>query len=177
MSTCCRVGELCKAKWEDINLDSREWFIPAENSKNGKSHTISLSDFSFTFFNNLKLLRKSEIWVYPNSKSTNHVCTKSITKQVGDRQLAPFETRLQGRSKHSNALVLKGGKWTPHDLRRTGATTMGILGVRPDVIEMCLNHTEQNLMKKTYQHQTLKIEQKNAWILLGSKLEEITALI
>lgn len=176
MSTCCRVGELCMAKWDEINFDRREWFIPAENSKNGKSHTISLSDFSFTLFNDLKLLRKSDVWVFPNSKLSSHVCKKSITKQVGDRQLNPSQARLQGRSKHSNALILKGGKWTPHDLRRTGATTMGNLGIRPDVIELCLNHTEQNLMKKTYQHQTLKMEQKNAWMLLGTKLEELIAL-
>jgi hypothetical protein len=33
-----------------------------------------------------------------------------------------------------------GGGWTPHDLRRTGATMMGELGVMGEGIERCLNH-------------------------------------
>jgi len=67
--------------------------------------------------------------------------------------------------------VLAGGKWTPHDLRRTGATIMGSLNVRPDVIEKCLNHIEQNKIIRVYQHQTLIPAQKEAWGLLGERLE------
>jgi integrase len=50
---------------------------------------------------------------------------------------------MKNRAKATGALLLKGGAWTPHDLRRTGATMMGRLGVRLDVIEKCLNHVEQ----------------------------------
>ena len=51
---------------------------------------------------------------------------------------------------------------------------MGNLGVRPDVIELCLNHVEQNKMKRTYQHQKLLNERIDAWNLLGSRLELLT---
>ena len=37
-----------------------------------------------------------------------------------------------------------------------------------------LNHTEENEMKRTYQHQTLVAEQKQAWKLLGERLELLT---
>jgi hypothetical protein len=40
---------------------------------------------------------------------------------------------------------------------------MGNLGVLPDVIEKCLNHVEQNKMKRIYQRQELKTEQAQAW--------------
>jgi integrase len=66
---------------------------------------------------------------------------------------------------------LSGGKWTPHDLRHTGTTIMGNLGILPDIIEKCLNHTEQNKMKRVYQRQELKAEQSQAWRQLGNRLE------
>jgi integrase len=59
-------------------------------------------------------------------------------------------------------LLLTGGEWTPHDLRRTAATLMGELGVRPDVIERTLNHIEQNRMSRIYQRQSLEAEQQAA---------------
>ena len=67
--------------------------------------------------------------------------------------------------------MLDGGRWTPHDLRRTAATVMGELGVRPDVIEKCLNHTDENKIKRTYQRQVMAPERKAAFDALGARLE------
>lgn len=63
-----------------------------------------------------------------------------------------------------------GGGWTPHDLRRTGATMMGELGIMGEVIERCLNHVEGNKLKRIYQRHELKAEQREAWRLLGDRL-------
>ena len=167
LSTMCRIGELSKAKFSDLNFDLNTWTIPEENSKNGKAHTIYLSGFALKQFKVLKSLATSNIWLFPNRDNSSHVCEKSITKQVGCRQST---TIYSGRSKDNQALVLTGGGWTPHDLRRTGATMMGDLGIRPDVIEKCLNHTEENKVKRTYQRQELKAEQAEAWRALGDQL-------
>lgn len=175
LSTCCRIGEICKAEWQHLDLEAKTWKIPAENSKNKKPHTIHLSDFAIHQFELLVILKNSDKWIYPNTDNTDHVCEKSISKQIGDRQLVDGRKPMSGRSKFCNALKLADGKWTPHDLRRTGATIMGNLGVRPDVIEKCLNHIEQNKMKKTYQHQSLITEQQQAWKLLGERLEILTS--
>jgi integrase len=69
---------------------------------------------------------------------------------------------------------LPGGRWTPHDLRRTGATLMGELGVHGDVIEKCLNHLEQSKIKRTYQRAIRQQEQADAWRLLGARLALLT---
>lgn len=181
LSTLCRIGEICKAQWSHLDLDAGTWKIPKENSKNGKAHTIYLSGFATEQFKRLVAIKSSKTWIYPNTDDTNHVCQKSISKQVGDRQLSEkrkeqrAKGRMQGRSKNIDALMLSEGKWTPHDLRRTGATIMGNLNVRPDVIEKCLNHVEQNKMRKTYQHQTLIAEQQQAWALLGERLVILTS--
>lgn len=167
LSTLCRIGELSKAKFSDLDLELKTWTIPEVNSKNGKAHTIYLSDFALEHFTALKDIAQSDTWIFPNRGNANHVCEKSITKQIGGRQT---ENILSNRSQHNQALVLIGGKWTPHDLRRTGATLMGDLGIAPDVIEKCLNHTEENKVKRIYQRQKLETEQAEAWQVLGKHL-------
>jgi len=171
LSTLCRVGEISKAKWEHIDFSAKTWKIPSENSKNEKSHMVYLSDFAFKQFERLAKYRESDIWLFPDRTKTTHVSDKSISKQVNDRQT---DCVRSNKSKYKDALKLSAGKWTPHDLRRTGATIMGNLGILPDVIEKCLNHTEQNKMKRVYQRQELKTEQSEAWRKLGERLELLT---
>jgi len=48
---------------------------------------------------------------------------------------------------------------------------MGDLGVMGEVIERCLNHIEQNKLKRIYQRHELKSEQKEAWRLLGERIQ------
>ncbi len=71
--------------------------------------------------------------------------------------------------------MLAGGNWTPHDLRRTGATMMGELGVIGEVIERCINHVEQNKLRRIYQRHDLRAEQQQAWHLLGNRLSLLLA--
>jgi integrase len=170
LSTMCRIGELSKTKITDIDFDLHTWIIPKENSKNGKAHTIYLSDFALNQFKILLQYTKSDTWIFTNRDGSSHICEKSITKQLGGRQ---SQSILSNRSKDNQALVLKGGKWTPHDLRRTGATLMGNLGITPDVIEKCLNHSEENKVKRIYQRQKLETQQAEAWQILGNHLDSL----
>lgn len=73
------------------------------------------------------------------------------------------------------SLLLPRGKWTPHDLRRTGATQMVASGILPEVAERCLNHTEQDRVKRTYQRHSYEVEMKAAWQLLGEKLQQFVS--
>jgi integrase len=176
LATCCRVGELSQAKWADLDLEDGWWRIPAANAKNQREHMVYLSDFAIKHFKTIKKVQTSAVWVLPASKieedgSQTHLDEKAITKQVRDRQrIKP----LKGRSSASNALLLAKGSWTPHDLRRTGATMMGELGADGDVIERCLNHIEPNRIKRTYQRQKMELAQKQAWAMLGRSLEILT---
>ena len=170
VSTCCRIGELLKARWEHVDLDKRKWSIPAENSKNGKAHEIHLSGFALKQFEVVRSFNPDSPWLYPNRKKDGHVCTKTITKQVGDRQRSEA---MSNRSQNTETLKLPGGKWVMHDLRRTGATLMSMLGVAPVVIEYCLNHTEQNKVQRTYQRYSYAAEMKRGWDILGERLESL----
>lgn len=174
LATCCRVGELLKARWEHVDLKASTWYLPAENSKNGKPHTIYLSEFATNRFETLKSLTGKSAYCYPNSDDTGPVDPKTVTRQVGDRQLAAGRRPLSKRSPYTDALKLKGGKWTPHDLRRTGATLMTMLGVLPEVAERCLNHAEENRIKRIYQRYSYLPEMRDAWHRLGTHLCELT---
>ena len=182
LSTCCRVGEISQARWDQIDLQTGIWRIPPANAKNGKEHTIYLSEFAKKHFQTLRRLveedatedSKTSPWTLPATRHDGHVCLKSLSKQIGDRQRGD-KPPMMNRAKQTQALELPRGRWTPHDLRRTGATLMGTLGVRPDVIEKCLNHVEQNRLVRIYQRQLLSAEQADAWRLLGDRLELLTS--
>ncbi|QRY76919.1 tyrosine-type recombinase/integrase [Pseudomonas sp. PDNC002] len=174
LSTCCRIGELMNARWENIDLMTGNWLIPAEDSKNGKAHSVTLSKFAIQQFKRVEVLSAGSEWCYPNTKRTGPVCSKTVTKQLGDRQRQPAQGVMSNRSANAQALLLKSGKWTPHDLRRTGATLMTALGVLPEVAERCLNHTEENKVKRTYQRHSYTKEMADAWYKLGSHLELLT---
>ena len=182
LATCCRVGELSGAAWADVDLEAKQWRIPPENSKNGKAHLIDLSDFAIRQIEAIKTLTDTTTndqgetvfgkWVLPAKHNDGPVCSKSLAKQIGDRQRdgAP----MKNRSPLTDVLKLPGGKWTPHDLRRTGATLMGKLGVLPEIDERCLNHTEQNALKRIYQRHDYREEMRAAWNLLGARLDLLT---
>ncbi|MEQ1635446.1 MAG: tyrosine-type recombinase/integrase [Methylococcales bacterium] len=154
LSICCRVGELSRVKLEHVDQNAGSWVIPAEHCKKGKQHTIYLSNFARTQFETLLSVTQSGVWLLPNRDNNGHVCDKSLSKQIDSHQNAAIQSH---RSKLNTSLALSGGKWTPHDLRRSGATLMGNLGISPDVIEKCLN-PEENKIRRIYQRQELKAE-------------------
>jgi integrase len=173
LATGCRVGEISQARWSAVDLAGKVWTIPPDVAKNAKGHRIYLSAFAVKWFEELKPTSGTSEWVFPaENKPGEHVCVKSITKQVGDRQRegAP----MQNRSLAVASLKLSGGDWTPHDLRRTAATMAGNLGTQPYVIDRMLNHQQRNPLERIYQRQTLEPEQREGWRLIGEQLELLT---
>jgi integrase len=173
LATAARVGELIKAEWSHVDTLARVWTIPAENSKNGRAHQIQLSDFALKWFDRLAALRSNPTWVFPNVMEQSHVCTKTINKQFSDRQRPP-EQRMSNRAANTTALAVTGGKSVPHDLRRTAASFMQSLDVSSDVIDRCLNHTEQNKVTRTYQRNEMIPQRTEAFPKLGAHLELLT---
>lgn len=176
LATGCRIGELSNARWENVDLVNRKWFLP--ETKNQRSHTIHLSDFALDCFEELQSLHEvgasmvSLPWIFPNQDGDGPVCSKSVGKQLADRQ-KPNASPLQRRCKLTNALTLSGGKWTAHDLRRTSATLMAQLGMSTDVIDECLNHMMQRRISRVYIQDRRELQQAQAFNALGKKLEEL----
>lgn len=176
LATAARIGELMGARWEDVDLDAGTWHLP--ETKNGRDHTIHLSAFARARFVELAALRengkdgKPLPWVFPNMAGDGPVCVKSFGKQLADRQRPP-ERRLRHRAKRTDALILDGGRWTAHDLRRTAATLMAGMGFSGDVIDECLNHVIESRVRRTYIHDRRPAEQARAFDALGARLEAL----
>lgn len=172
LATCCRIGELLKTRWDHVDFKRKCWRIPAQNSKNSREHTVYLSSFAMSRFVKLKEMTGSGEWCFPASRKDGYLCSKTVTKQITDRQRS--EKSHKNRSKQIEALKLSRGVWKPHDLRRTGATLMNALGVLPEVAERCLNHMEENKIKRIYQRYGYEAEMRQAWEKLGERLELLT---
>ncbi|MDH4842223.1 DUF4102 domain-containing protein [Pseudomonas sp. BN505] len=182
LSTLCRIGELLKSEWQHIDLEKGTWFIPAEATKGHKGkrqdHHIYLSAFALNQFKNLREETGHTCFCFPNKDESNHVDTKTVSKLIGDRQCC-FKNRskpLSGRH-HDDSLVLSqgnNGEWTPHDLRRTGATMMQELGVTLEIIDRCQNHLlGGSKVRRHYLHYDYAKEKSEAWNILGDRLETI----
>jgi len=167
LATITRIGEVLGSRWENVDFERREWTLP--DTKNGKRHTVHLNDMALKQFEALRQHTGLTEWVFPASSLDGPVCPKTVTKQVADRQRGD-NAPMSGRSKQTDSLALVGGQWRPHDLRRTGATLMAELGVLPDVIEKCLNHTEQTKVKRIYQRAQYEAPMREAWQRLGERL-------
>ncbi len=85
------------------------------------------------------------------TKKEGHVCDKTVSKQVGDRQVKfKQRTRKLKCRVENNSLVIGDEEWTPHDLRRTGATLMQKLKISRDVINLCQNHVIGTKVDRVY---------------------------
>ena len=168
-----------------VDLEARTWYLPT--TKNQRDHTIHLSAFAVGQFEKLRELREVltdaadpgeectlSPWVFPATDAARPVCIKSFGKQLADRQRAP-EQRMANRSKATTALMLAGGKWTAHDLRRTAGTLMARLGFSTDTINECLNHISADRMARVYIRDRRQADQARAFDALGFKLAELTS--
>ncbi|MDF3133505.1 tyrosine-type recombinase/integrase [Pseudomonas extremaustralis] len=181
LGTLCRIGELLQAEWKNVDLENGVWFIPVANVKGSRGkkqyHHMFLSAFAIHYFSKFRLLTGNSQWCFPAKHHDGHIDLKVVSKQVGDRQSRFKNRKPLSRRRHDDTLVLSGGangEWTPHDLRRTGATMMQALGISLDVIDRCQNHVlAGSRVRRHYLHHDYAKEKKEAWNLLGEKLTDI----
>ena len=181
LATTVRVSEAMSAEWRHIDLDARTWYLPT--SKNQRDHLIHLSDFAMVQIEALLALRENITdktgdatpcpWVFPDSKGTGPLDTKTLQKQIADRQRLG-ENRLNNRTKLVDILTMVGGRWTCHDLRRTATTFMSEMGISMDVANECLNHKLKGL-DGNYNLDRRLPQQELAFNALGAKLATLTS--
>lgn len=51
---------------------------------------------------------------------------------------------------------------------------MASIGIKPEVIDRCQNHKEENRIRRVYQRYSYQSEMNEAWQLLGERLEALT---
>lgn len=180
LSTMCRIRELTLARWEDIDFQERTWLIPKPNVKGRTSMLlVHLSEFALAQFQELHKYTGAGAFCFPSRDGSKALDPKSITKQVGNRQAMFKERRAAGYRRLDNTLVLdqgRSGDWTPHDLRRTGATMMQALRVDLMTIDRCQNHVlPGSKTRRHYLHYDYAAEKSAAWDALGRHLQSLVS--
>ncbi len=165
LATGARIGELVRAEWRFVDFERAEWMIPAEHSKTKKAFVIPLAPVVAGWFAELHAMA------------------------FGSRYVLPIRTRIRGREGDAhmepsslnaalNQLAAKLGdkcrRFTPHDLRSTCRSHLGMLGVDVLIAERCLNHSLGGLVAVYDKHDYLT-ERRRALELWAAKLATIEA--
>lgn len=155
--TLARREEVSGATWRDIDLAACEWTIPSSESKNGKAHRVPLSSQAVS-------LLKSVTPGVPDD-----MVFSTPAKRGGNGRLANWDRETKRLMAETKTLG-----WTRHDLRRTGATLLGELGVEPHVIEAALNHEKiYSGLAATYNKARYFPAVRDALQRLANRLDEI----
>jgi integrase len=125
--TMKRKSELLLARWEHINFDKGEWFIPADNTKGAKPTIVYLSTQVAGMFRELKELAGDSELVLPGRSSAAKPFAASALNKA-----------LEGLTFDLEPLTI-------HDLRRTGASLLSEHGFNKDVIEKALSHEKEGI--------------------------------
>ena len=94
--TACRSGEVRGALWKEIDIEGREWRIPAERMKTGREHRVPLSGRSLAVLQEARRLADGSGFVFPSARgpATLRGGHATMGPQARDRRGAsrvPFE--------------------------------------------------------------------------------------
>ena len=181
LGTLTRIGETLMGEWKHVDFAERTWFLPKENVKGEedkkKDLTVQLSDFALRQFRALHARTGHTDWMFPSQNAKSHVDIKSATKLIGSRQVRfkKRSSKLTNRREDNSLVLAKGanGKWTEHDMRRTGATMMQQLRVLRHVIDLCQNHAVGTEVQQSYLLHDDSDQMTEAWANLGNRLDAI----
>ncbi|MEE9452081.1 MAG: site-specific integrase, partial [Gammaproteobacteria bacterium] len=154
--TAQRKGEVIKARWENIDLETCWWHIPASITKNKQSHRVYLSPAAMSILTEAKNLSAQSEWVFPSPRSG---------QSLGDTALNHALVR--------NLKHLKIEDATVHDLRRTAASHMTAIQIPRLVVSKILNHAEHSVTA-IYDRYSYDEEKQKA---LTQWAEKLTALV
>ena len=146
--TFVRTSELINARWKEIDFDHREWIIPAERMKMGKTHIVPLSTQAIEILEDQKEIAGQWPLVFPSSvkpqKSISNNTILGAIKRLG------YQHRMTGHG--FRALAMSAIKQE--------------LGYRHEVVDRQLAHVPKNKIDKAYDRAQFLDERKvmmQAW--------------
>ena len=117
--TGCRLNRIAALRWEELSADGTQIKLPGTRTKNHRPHVVPLAPLAQTTIAEIPRISDCPYVFTTNGKTPVAIGSKIKNKLDAEMNLPP---------------------WRIHDLRRTAVTGMAELGIRPDVIELCVNH-------------------------------------
>jgi integrase len=129
--TCARRGEVLGMQWSEIDWDKKLWILPEERTKQGRAHTVPLSERAMAILEQQKQYRNGSEFVFTGYRQT----------QMDNKSLA-----AQLRSMKIDATV--------HGFRSTFRDYMGNeTNFAREPVEHCLAHRLGNSVEQAYRRQ------------------------
>jgi len=142
INTFVRSSELRGARWEEFELDKKQWKIPSERMKMKKiGHIIPLTKQVIKLLEELKPITGGFELLFPGQRK--------ITTPMSENTLS----RMLGRLGYK-------GKATPHGFRATASSILNEQNFNSDAIERQLSHTEKNKVKGAYNYNAEFIKER-----------------
>jgi integrase len=129
--TLGRRSEIAGARWSEIDLKTATWTIPAERTKSNRAHAVPLTDDALDLLKQAKRLPQAlPPFVFPSPADAK----RSLDPHALTRALSRLCKRLE----------LAAG--SPHDIRRSGATTLTgeRYRIRRFIVGKVLGHNPQD---------------------------------
>ncbi|TIO52998.1 MAG: DUF4102 domain-containing protein [Mesorhizobium sp.] len=115
-------------------IDGSDWVIPGSRTKNGRDNVIPISAAVKDVLDDMKRIKSKDGYVFTTTGETYATGWSRATKAIA-------KAMLELARKETGDPEFKIDHWTLHDLRRSAASGMARLRIRPHVIEAVLNHS------------------------------------
>jgi integrase len=137
-----RRDEVMGMRWDELNLDTGEWLLSGERTKNKRPHLVPIVRQTHALLTALNENRRDPVFVFP-----------------GRRKGQP----ITNPQKPLNRIKQQSGvDFRIHDLRRTCATNLGRLKVPRLVVAKILNHVDRDVTGLHYDRYEYGDEKKIA---------------
>jgi integrase len=130
----CRRDEMFGAPWGEFDLDRQLWTLPATRApKNGSDHLVHLAAPVLTILNSLPRLRPWDP-------------SELLFSATGVTPLSGFDAALDRvRAEMADLSGQPTERFVLHDLRRSFAGGMAMIGVAESIVDRCLAHTSRKV--------------------------------
>jgi integrase len=150
-----RREEVAQLTWDEVDMTSRTWTLPASRTKNGKPHIVHLSKGAIAV-----LMRMPKLGSF-------------VFSLLGSRPFQSFSAAKRKLDRLSGV-----SQWCLHDLRRTCVSGMARIGIPPHVADKVLNHQSGTIsgVAAVYQRHEFLAERKDALERWGAHIANLKKL-
>lgn len=168
--TGCRPGEaagIARNELENITEKGRaRWILPADRSKNKRTHLVPLSELARrTVLSALELTKNDDCYLFPSPTVKERPITGHALAVAMERFGADLDPK--------GAKSWRDDPPSPHDLRRTIATRLAELGIAKEDRDAVFNHSPRDVGKKHYDLYDREREKRHALELWARTLTNI----
>jgi len=153
--TAQRRDEVAALRWSELSADRSTWTLPASRAKNGKAHTVHLSEPAREILASIPRISGQDL-VFSVTGTTSPSGFSKAKLSLDTAMASEVPAGREG--------------WRFHDFRRTAITWLASAGFPPHVADRLLNHVGGSIqgVAAVYQRSEFLAERKAALAAWGA---------